>query len=97
MMLIGSFLSKGRPQTSSSAFPAAPEVCEATSVRGCGYGLEESEDVSEATCHAKAAAPPSAWSHLTDMAEFFWERAGLTSSIPMEEQKRLGPSVNALQ
>ena len=96
MMLIGSFLSKGRPWT-SSVFPAAPEVRDATCVCGYGYGLEESEDVSEAIGHAKAAAMPSAWLHLTDMVEFFWERTGLTSSIPMEEQKRLGPSVNALQ
>ena len=96
MMLIGSFLSKGRPWT-SSVFPAAPEVRDATCVRGYGYGLEESEDVSEAIGHAKAAAMPSAWLHLTDMVEFFWERTGLTSSIPMEEQKRSGLSVNALQ
>ena len=96
MMLIGSFLSKGRPWT-SSVFPAAPEVRDATCVRGYGYGLEESEDVSEAIGHGKAAFMPSAWLHLTDMVEFFWERTGLTSSIPMEEQKRSGPSVNALQ
>ena len=82
-MLIGSFCLLGRTRIPSSLFPAVPsavpEVREDAGVYGYDDGTEDGEedDASEVTNWDVDAAPASSWSPPSDLAELFWELAGL--------------------